>query len=144
MYRERIRCNRNWLNEHARHDTAFVEIDSTKPGMLGLAVARILLFFSFKFRERQYQCALVNWLVRNSDAVDDDTGMWVVRPEHEANGRRTLEVIPLDSIAGAAHLLPVYGSSLLPEDFHFTHSLDAFRSYFVNCYADHHTHEFLK
>jgi hypothetical protein len=31
----------------------------------------------------------------------------------------------------------------LPEDFDFSDSLDAFNTYFVNPYADHHMHEFL-
>ncbi|KAH9979673.1 hypothetical protein BJV74DRAFT_879404 [Russula compacta] len=48
---------------------------------------------------------------------DEDTGLWVVEPEFEA---------------WAAHLLPVYGLSFIPEDFHFSDSLDAFRAYFVN------------
>ncbi|KAG2144246.1 hypothetical protein DEU56DRAFT_870395 [Suillus clintonianus] len=41
----------------------------------------------------------------------------------------------------AAHLLPVFGDGALPVDFHFAHSLDAFNSYYVNKYADHHANE---
>ncbi|KAJ7744723.1 hypothetical protein B0H14DRAFT_2406828, partial [Mycena olivaceomarginata] len=40
-------------------------------------------------------------------------------------------------------VLPVYGTTALPENFHFSDSLDAFDRYFVNPYADHHMHEFL-
>ena len=38
---------------------------------------------------------------------------------------------------------PVFGDGYLPDDFHFSHALDAFHSIFVNSYADHHTHEFI-
>ena len=76
---------------------------------------------------------------------DPDTGMWVVQPEYEpGNGCCTLSIISLDCIVRAAHLLPVYGTSFLPEDFHFSDSLGVFRAYFVNPYIDHHSHEFLK
>ncbi|KIJ63554.1 hypothetical protein HYDPIDRAFT_92089 [Hydnomerulius pinastri MD-312] len=71
------------------------------------------------------------------------TGMWVVKPEYTPSGRRSLAVVHLDSIARVAHLLPVYGPSVLPEDLHFSQSLDAFRAFYVSRYADHHMHEFL-
>jgi hypothetical protein len=102
------------------------------------------LFFSFydAYIGEELPCALVNWFVPDEDKPDEATGMWVVRPECEGN-RRTLDVIHLDSIARGAHLLPVYGSGFLPEDFHYTLSLDAFKAYFVNHYVDHHAHEFL-
>jgi hypothetical protein len=146
MYRERIRSNPNWRGEYARYDTVFVETNAELEGMPGMAIGRVRLLFSFKFRGEVYPCALVNWLIP-FDEPDKDTGMWVVRPEVQGNGRRqchTLSIIPLDCIARAAHLLPVYGSSFLPEDFHFSDSLDAFRAYFVNPYVDHHSNEFLK
>jgi len=84
----------------------------------------------------------VNWFVPVENKPDDITGMWVVQLEREG-GARTLDVIHLDSIARDIHLLPVYGSGFLPEDFHFTVSLDAFKTYYVNPYIDHHAHEFL-
>ena len=87
-------------------------------------------------------CALVNWFVPDGDEPDQATGMWVVHPEYEGR-ERTLDVIHLDSIARGTHLLPVYGSGFLPEDFHYTVSLDVFTSYFVNHYIDYHAHEFL-
>ncbi|KAF8258340.1 hypothetical protein EI94DRAFT_1622907, partial [Lactarius quietus] len=48
------------------------------------------------------------------------------------------EVIHLDSIAPAAHLLPVYGSSHVPEDFNHHHALDAYDTFFVNHFINHH------
>jgi hypothetical protein len=143
MYRERIRSNPNWRGEYARYDTMFVETNAELYGMPGMAIGRARLFFSFKFRGKVHSCALIHWLVPFGEP-DEDTGMWVVRPEYQANGRRTLSIIALDCVARAAHLLPVYGSSFLPEDFHFSDSLDAFLAYFVNPYIDHHSNEFLK
>jgi hypothetical protein len=143
MHRERIRSNPNWRGEFARYDTVFVETDSELEGMAGLAIGRALLLFSFKHGGKTYSCALVHWLVPGNEP-DPDTGMWVVQPEYEGNGHRTLSIINLDCIARAAHLLPVYGSSFVPDDLHFSDALDVFRAYFVNPYADHHTYEFLK
>jgi hypothetical protein len=66
-----------------------------------------------------------------------------VQLEFTANGCCTLSVIHLDSVARAAHLLPVYSSSFVPEDFDFSDSLDVFHTYFVNNCVDHHSHKFL-
>jgi hypothetical protein len=142
MYRERIRSNPNWRGEYARYDTMFISTGSEMDAMQGMTIGRALLFFSFIFRDEFFPCALVHWLVPGN-VPDDDTGMWVVQPEFAGNGRRTLSVIHLDSVARAAHLLPVYGSSFVPEDFDFSDSLDSFRAYFVNNCIDHHSHEFL-
>ena len=53
------------------------------------------------------------------------------------------QVIDTDTIARAAHLLPVFGSDRVPEAFSHHNTLDSFNSFFVNHYVDHHTHEFL-
>ncbi|KAJ7797429.1 hypothetical protein B0H14DRAFT_3887096 [Mycena olivaceomarginata] len=112
------------------------------PKLGGLVIGRVQHFLSFGFADRVYECALVKWLVPVGDTPDPDTGMWVVKPERE-RGALTMAIINLDAVAGAAHLLPVYGTTALPENFHFSDSLDAFDRYFVNPYADHHMHEFL-
>ncbi|KAJ7195098.1 hypothetical protein GGX14DRAFT_377389 [Mycena pura] len=139
MYRERIRSNPNW-HGYARRDTVLVDVGG--PVMKGLVIGRAMLFFSFEFGDTEYQCALVHWIVPVGNAPDPDTGMWVVEPESAA-GMPSLEVIDIDAIARACHLIGVYGTSPLPEDFHFSDSLDAFNTYFVNKYADHHMYEFL-
>ena len=95
MYRECIRSNPNWRGELPRYDTVFVETDSELDGMVGLTIAHLLLLFSFKDRDQQYSCALVHWLVPTNEP-DQDTGMWVVQPEYEGNGRHTLAIINLD------------------------------------------------
>ncbi|KAJ7737732.1 hypothetical protein B0H16DRAFT_1762218 [Mycena metata] len=139
MYRERIRSNPNW-HGYPRRDTVLVDVGG--PVMRGLVIGRALLFFSFAFADRSFECALVNWFVPVRDVPDPDTGMWVVKLERD-RGVPTLAIIPVDAIARAAHLIGVYGTAALPEDFHFSDSLDAFNTYFVNPYADHHMHEFL-
>ncbi|KAJ7772754.1 hypothetical protein B0H14DRAFT_3508908 [Mycena olivaceomarginata] len=119
-----------------------VLVDAGAAVMHSLVIGRVLLFFSFTFAERSFECALVNWLVPVGDAPDPDTGMWVVELER-CRRVPTLAIIPVDSIARGAHLIGVYGTAAFPEDFHFSDSLDAFNTYFVNPYADHHMHEFL-
>jgi hypothetical protein len=100
-------------------------------------------FFSFTFWDVHYPCALIHWHSTVGDEPDEDTRLWVVKPEFTPNGHRNLAIVHLESIARGAHLIGVYGSAFLPEGFHFSYSLDVFRAYFVNCYADHHTHKFL-
>ncbi|KAI0003199.1 hypothetical protein BJV74DRAFT_876167 [Russula compacta] len=143
MYHERIRSTPLWRGEYARRDTIFVETDPTLSGMPGMVVGQVFLFFSFTFRDVFYPCALIHWFERVGRGPDSDTGLWVVKPEYERNGRPSLTVIHIDSIPRAAHLARVYGSGLVPEDIHFSDSLDIFRTYFVNSYANHHTNEFL-
>ncbi|KAN0134193.1 hypothetical protein V8E53_007965, partial [Lactarius tabidus] len=113
-----------------------------KPGMEGMEIGCILLFFSFEYRRKNFSCALINWFV-HTDSRDSDTGMWTVRQEIDRRGEPTLEVIHLDSIARAAHLLPVYRQSRIPEDFDHHTALDSFNSFFVNHYVDHHAHKFI-
>ena len=144
MCRERIRSNPDWRGEYARRNTMYVELNPELEGMRGMVIARALLFFSFTFRGEHLPCALVDWFVPQEEP-DEDTGLWVVEPEFEGNGRdRSLAIIHLDCVARAAHLLPIYGPLFLPEDLHFSDSLDAFRAFFVNKYIDHHSHDFIK
>ncbi|KAI0370320.1 hypothetical protein BV20DRAFT_944573, partial [Pilatotrama ljubarskyi] len=65
-----------------------------------------------------------------------------VRPEVQ-HGRPVMSIVSVDTIVRSCHLIGVYGRTRLPTDFHFTHSLDAFRRYYVNPYADYHVHELL-
>jgi hypothetical protein len=143
MSRERIRSCPSWHSAYARRDTVFIETDSEIPGMLGMTVGRVLLFFSFTYHNTYFPCALVHWFSLHGNMRDADTNLWVVKPEFHGDGRKALAIVHLDCVARGAHLLPVYGSSFLPEDFHFSYSLDTFRSYFINRYVDHHTYEFI-
>jgi hypothetical protein len=142
MYMERIRSNPEWRGEHARRDTVFVATGEGS-SMLGLTIARVLLFFSFRYHDVVHECALVNWFERVSDMPDEVTGLWVVQPEYDLQHRRTVEVISVDSIVRGCHLLPNYGTRALEEDFTYHYALTSFCSYFVNSFVDNHTHQFL-
>ncbi|KAH9032556.1 hypothetical protein EDB84DRAFT_1561952 [Lactarius hengduanensis] len=138
LRRERIRSTPHFFG-HPRRDTVFVVLNDSQPGM---EIGWVLLFFSFEYRRKSFSCAPINWFVHANER-DPNTGMWVVKQEVDRHGQLTLEVIHVDSIARAAHLLPIYGSSRVPEDFDYHNALDTYYSFFVNHYVDHHAHEFI-
>ncbi|KAI6041927.1 hypothetical protein EDC04DRAFT_2867018 [Pisolithus marmoratus] len=107
---------RGMLSEHIQN-TIFLEKDQDKPGMKGLHVARVFLFFSFTYDSIKYPCALIHWFTMVSDEPAEDTGMWIVEPEVDVD---------------------VYGSDHLPTDIQHMDCLDIFHAYYVNKYIDHH------
>ena len=68
--------------------------------------------------------------------------MWKVRCEYK-NGNLVASVIHLDTILCCAHLLSVFGKEFLPVNFDPADTLDAFYAYYINKYADHHSHEII-
>lgn len=138
---ERIHAVDAWRNGPGRYDCVFVNTDSSADGMLGLDIARVRLLFSFKYEDRIFPCALVHWFSRIGDSPDDQTGMWIVKPDFDEDGTHSSSVIHIDTIFRAAHLMPVYGNEHVPRHLSFTQSLDAFNSYYVNKYIDHHAFE---
>jgi hypothetical protein len=142
MRRERIRSCPVWRGKAPRRDCALVVEDEDKPGMRGMNVARIQLFFSFSHNGKHYPCALVEWFSRMGRSPDSDTGMWKVCPDIR-RGQRLCSVIHLNSILRGTHLLPIFGHRFLPINFNYTYSLDAFAGYYVNHFADHHSHEII-
>ncbi|KAG1837094.1 hypothetical protein F4604DRAFT_1597751, partial [Suillus subluteus] len=62
MRREHIRATPSWHTGEPRHDCIFINmgVDFNSP-MNGLAVARVLCFFSFNYRASYYPCAIVHW-----------------------------------------------------------------------------------
>ncbi|TDL17896.1 hypothetical protein BD410DRAFT_816325 [Rickenella mellea] len=141
MHREMIRATPTWRKGPARHDCVFVETDPTLPGIRGLDVVRVLAFLSFKFMGIFYPCALVRWFCRVGDAPDEDTGMWMVEPGVDIHDTPEVSIIHVDSIMRAAHLEPVYGSDFVPTSLQYYHSLDVFKCFYVNKFADHHSFE---
>ncbi len=115
--------------------------DDTKPGFAGMMVVRIHLFFSFTFEEKHYPCALVEWFVKWGQHPDQATGMWKVEHDERRNGERVFSVIHLDTILRAAHLIPDFGARPVPLNFDHRYSLDCFDMFYVNKYADHHSHQ---
>jgi hypothetical protein len=139
MRRECIRAVQSWRRGPPRYDCVFVVTDDTAEGMRSLEVARVRLLFSFMYAGTYYPCALVHWFSRMGDIPDEDTGLWMVEPDHDTvDGSLHAAVIHLDAVLRAAHLIGVYGSDILPKDLSFTDSLDAFRSFYVNKFIDSH------
>jgi hypothetical protein len=144
---ETIHSNPSWFKKGGkclpRYDTVFVSV-SEKPGMEGMEIGRVLLFFSFRYHRQNWECALITWYPKRDDVADPDMKMWVVQPEVDEVGEPVVEVISLDAISWVAHLLPVFGKGRLPKTYDFRLALDLFAAYFVSPYADHHANEFLK
>jgi hypothetical protein len=140
MRREWIRCTPSWRKGPPRYDCVFIVDDDTKPGFAGMGVARVKSFVSFDFEGSTYSCAIVEWFKRFGGSPDRDTGMWVVQPDR-SSGERDVTAIHIDSILRSAHLIPVFGTGRLPARFRREWSLDAFNSYYVNKYIDHHANE---
>ncbi|KIJ19303.1 hypothetical protein PAXINDRAFT_69166, partial [Paxillus involutus ATCC 200175] len=137
---ELIRSNPAWLKAYPCFDTVLIQNGDNDKPMGGMVVGRVIQFISFVHDDVRYPCALVEWFVHSSDVPDPLMGMWVVEPEVH-NGQQTVGLIHTDCIVHACHLIGRYGSDRLPSDFNFTFSLDALKSFYVNKYADYHTHE---
>ncbi|EIW73962.1 hypothetical protein CONPUDRAFT_68148 [Coniophora puteana RWD-64-598 SS2] len=67
--------------------------------------------------------------------------MYMVRPSFNSTGSKHVEVLHVDSLVRAAHLLPFFGEQLVPKEMTCHQSLDSFELFYVNRYADHHAFE---
>ncbi|KAI0352004.1 hypothetical protein OH77DRAFT_1562722 [Trametes cingulata] len=141
--RELIRCTPCWRDTAPRFDCIFVNRNSQLPGLLGMDIARVKLFFSFRYRRKLYPCALIHWYARMGSAPDVETGMWIVRPRYLRGGDPVLSVIHLDTIFRAAHLIGVSDKRTIQDDESEYTSLDRFDRFYVNKYIDHHAFEVL-
>ncbi|KAH7903266.1 hypothetical protein BJ138DRAFT_1138769 [Hygrophoropsis aurantiaca] len=141
MYRQVIRATESWQGGAARRDCVFAEKDATLPGMQGLYIVQVILFFSFEHRGIDWSCALVRWFETIGDEPCPVTGMWQVKPEMNDDRKRCVSVINIDSIMRSAHLIPIYGNEYVPRNLKPSDSLLAFKGYYVNKYSDHHAFE---
>ncbi|KIJ06884.1 hypothetical protein PAXINDRAFT_91336 [Paxillus involutus ATCC 200175] len=142
MRREQIRATPSWHRGPARYNCVFVNTDNSCEGMLSMEVARVFCFFSFIFTNGQtYTCALIQWFDHIADEPDELTGMWMVSPSIHDDSSQNLAIIHVDSIIRGAHLLPIFGQEYVPEHIHFHNSLDVYRGFYVNRFADHHAFE---
>ncbi|KAF8804851.1 hypothetical protein BYT27DRAFT_7225140 [Phlegmacium glaucopus] len=138
MRHERICSTPSWRTTGPQRDCVFVVENQDKP---------VKLLFSFHYEGEEYPCALIEWFKKIGRSPEEQTywcaimGMWVVKPEVDESGKRLTSVVHIDTILRGAHLLPVYGKQFLPLRFRHTWSLDCFKSFFVNKYADHHANE---
>ncbi|KAJ6524384.1 hypothetical protein DFH09DRAFT_1286341 [Mycena vulgaris] len=140
MRRERIRSTPSWRKHGPRRDCAFAVEDQQEQGFRGMSVVRVKLFFSFTHDGVDYPCALVDWFKKVGRSPDTQTGMWIVEPEMHGQTRLTT-IIHLNTLLRGAHLIPVFGSAHIPLGFRHIHSLDAFKSFHLNKYVDHHANE---
>ncbi|KAJ7650467.1 hypothetical protein FB45DRAFT_859230 [Roridomyces roridus] len=145
MRHERIRAVKSWYSGPSRYDCVFIEHDGDADGFRGLHAARVHLLFRFKYRGVDYPCALIHWFSAHGNEPDPDTGMWIVKPDWVRGRPRdpSLAVVSLRTIFRAAHLIGMAGKEFVPADelFNSSHSLDAFKVFYINKYADHHAHE---
>ncbi|KAG6898427.1 hypothetical protein C0992_004138 [Termitomyces sp. T32_za158] len=141
MFRERIRAVSSWHRGPPRYDCVFVEHDRNAQGFRGLHVARVRLFFEITHSQRKYPCALVTWFSPISDEPCPETGLWIVEPDCDYDGKRIMSVIHVDTILRSAHLIGCAGADVVPQQLLPSDSLDAFRTFYVNKYIDHHSHE---
>ena len=136
-----IRAVPSWQHGPARYDCVYVSTDNTKEGMLSMDIARVYCFFSLTYTDRQtFSCALVRWFDLIADEPDDLTGMWMIAPSFIGESEN-LAVIHVDTIVRSAHLIPIFGQRPVPPFVSFYNSLDAFRGFYVNGFADHHAFE---
>ena len=132
----------SWHKGLAQHDCVFVEQDPDLPGFWGLYVASVCAFLSITHNKVKYSCAVVSWFSTVGDIPCLDTGMWLVELDFDQTGNHSMLVIHVDSILHAAHLIGVSnGSEFIPHHLKSNHTLDAFHSFYVNKYIDHHAHE---
>ncbi|KAF8451037.1 hypothetical protein L210DRAFT_3609213 [Boletus edulis BED1] len=135
MYREHIRATPSWRRGAARYDTVLVDSDYSPNSINGMEVARVLCFFSIPYSNKTFPYALVHWYKQIGSQPDNATGLWMDRS-------RELSVIHLDSVFHAVHLLPMFGNSdPIHPAVRYDTSLDAFKAYYVNKFADHHSFE---
>ncbi|KAJ7758006.1 hypothetical protein B0H16DRAFT_1662378 [Mycena metata] len=131
MRRERIRSTPLWRKHGPRRDCAFAVEDQHERGFRGMSVVRVQMFFSFTRDGVDYPCALADWFKKVGRSPDPDTGMWIVEPQMKGRSRLTT-IIYLDTLPSCGHI---------PVGFRYSHSLDAFKSFHVNKYIDHHANE---
>jgi len=145
LYRETIRCTPRWQTGDIiarRRDCIVLNTGSDAPGMRGLDIARVHLFFSFEVGDDLFSCALIHQFSKSFDNPDPDNGMWIVEPDLDNEKYRVMSVIHVDSIVRAAHLLPVFrGDVAVPREINFSNTLDVFAAFYVNKYIDYHAFE---
>ncbi|KAI6009055.1 hypothetical protein EDC04DRAFT_2581777, partial [Pisolithus marmoratus] len=101
MCHKHIHCFPTWRNEGPCYDCVFVVTNPHMKGMLGLDVACVLCFFSFKHLGTEYPCVIIHWFDHDGP---NNTGMWVI---HMCNAQ-DIAIIHINTIYCAAQLIPVY------------------------------------
>ena len=141
MRREFIRATPSWRGGAAQYDCILINSNSELKGMHGLDVARVLTFISFSYNAQEYQCALIHWFSRLGTRPDETTGLWNVEPEFDGDDEEPhLDIVHVDCIYRAAHLIPVY-NGYISQSLTMHDTLDSFSCFYVNKYVDYHAFE---
>ncbi|KAJ7815150.1 hypothetical protein B0H13DRAFT_1664209 [Mycena leptocephala] len=114
MHHERIRATKSWYCGPPRYGCVFLEHDTEAAGFCGMHVARVRLFFRFKFRGVEYPCALMHWFSARGNEPCPDTGIWIATPDSERHGGPSLAVVHVDAILRGAHLIGIAGKDFIP------------------------------
>ncbi|KAH9855876.1 hypothetical protein C2E23DRAFT_723172 [Lenzites betulinus] len=141
IYREHIRSVASWRQGPPRQDCAFVKKSPFVPALRNLAVVRVVMFFSFRTVARStHECALVTGYTPVGEEPDQDTGMWIVKPQTDTDDDPVYSVLSIHDIIRAAHLIGHSGNETIPNDLLYTDALNAFSAFYVNKYIDYHAH----
>jgi hypothetical protein len=144
MRREHIRATSSWRKGQARYDTVLVNSNPDVGGVRGFEVARVFFLFTFQYENKEYPCALIQWYSHVGSEPDDDTGLWMVKPDIRESGDPRLAIIHLDSIYRAVHLLPAHRNNTFVDRTITMHSsLDTFQLFYINKFVDHQSFEVL-
>ncbi|KAH8102582.1 hypothetical protein BXZ70DRAFT_1070857 [Cristinia sonorae] len=145
MHREFIRATSSWWDGPARYDCALIPTeDAHSSGVGRFDIARVKLLFSFKYNDVLYPCALVHWYGRVFNEPEETTGLWIVEEQSFPDERPFLEVVHIERIYRAAHLIPVFDcEDPVPEDLTFDQTLSHYKSFYLNKYVDGHMFESL-
>jgi hypothetical protein len=133
-----------WRKGPGHYDTIFTNTDPSVEGMCSLDVTHVQLLFSFSHNDNgtQYPCALIHWFSCMGDSPNDNTCMWMVKPDTSDDDNEPItSIIHLDTIIQAAHLLPVFGHDYISWTLSFIDTLNTFTRFYVNKYVDHHAFE---
>jgi hypothetical protein len=136
----------NWRGGPRYYDCVFIHWHNSPPDDTDdfwcYHVACVCLLFTFTFFATKYSCALIHEFLPANKDPDEKTGMWIM--QHSTFGHQPqAQVIALDSILHAAHLIPVYRyeDTALPKTHTPDNSLNKFEWFYVNKFIDHHVFE---
>ncbi|KIL59279.1 hypothetical protein M378DRAFT_14901 [Amanita muscaria Koide BX008] len=138
MLRERIRSMRKWRKGPERRDCVFVEHDPHLPGFRGMYAAQVFAFIKFKYNHVSFSCAVIKRFSSVGNSPCPDTGMWIVR---RPRAEEAYELINIDSIVRAAHLIGIAGTAFIPHQIKYSDSLKVFKTFYVNKFIDYHAYE---
>ncbi len=141
MHHECIQAVSYWRNGPGRFDMVFIK---THPGArtisTGLVVGRVRQLFAFDLGNKHHTCAIAHVFELVGDEPDGDMGLWIVRPAF-LNSQPKTQIIPLNNVLRATHLIPVYDAEKISNKFSHTQTLDHFDEFYVNKFIDYHAFE---